>query len=55
MKRALACVLAVAGWYLLAAPATHKGVPDSCTTLSEWTLMARTEPPLIAPRLTGTI
>jgi len=36
MKRPLACVLAIAGWYLLYPPATHKGNPDSYTELSQW-------------------
>jgi hypothetical protein len=34
MKRALACILAIAGWYLLYPPAHHKGNPDSSTAPS---------------------
>jgi hypothetical protein len=36
MNRALACVIAVAGWYLLYPPATQKGSPDSSISLSKW-------------------
>jgi hypothetical protein len=38
MKRGLGCILAVAGWYLLYPPATHRGNPDSYTTLSQWNI-----------------
>jgi hypothetical protein len=36
MKRALACVLAIAGWYLLYPPASLKNDPDSPASLSKW-------------------
>ena len=36
MKHGLACILAIAGWYLLYPPATYKGNPDSYTALSQW-------------------
>ena len=36
MKRALACVLAIAGWYLLYPPASLKNDPDSPSSLSKW-------------------
>ena len=38
MKPSLACILAIAGWYLLYPPATHKGNPDSYTALSQWNI-----------------
>jgi len=38
MKHAFACTLAIAGWYLLYPPATHKGNPDSYTPLSHWNI-----------------
>jgi hypothetical protein len=37
MNRSL-CILAIAGWYLLYPPATHKGNPESYTTLSQWNI-----------------
>ena len=37
MNRSL-CVLAIAGWYLLYPPSTHKGNPESYTTLSQWNI-----------------
>jgi hypothetical protein len=33
-----ACILAIAGWYLLYPPATHKGNPESYTALSQWNI-----------------
>ena|SRR5947209_4326355 len=36
MNRSFACILAIAGWYLLYPPATHNGNPDSYTALSHW-------------------
>ena len=36
MKRALACVLAIAGWYLMYPPATQRSGPDSQAPLSKW-------------------
>jgi hypothetical protein len=38
MNRSMACALAVAGWYLLYPPATHKSNPDSHISLSQWTI-----------------
>ena len=38
MKRALVCVLAIAGWYLLYPPATQKGDPQSPAPLSSWVI-----------------
>jgi len=38
MKGVFACVLAIAGWYLLYPPATHKSSLDSYTSLSEWNI-----------------
>jgi len=36
MKRALACILAIAGWYLIYPPATNKAGSDSQASLSKW-------------------
>lgn len=36
MKHALACILAITGWYLLYPPAMYKGNADSYTALSQW-------------------
>jgi hypothetical protein len=36
MKHGLACILAIAGWYLLYPPATHNSSPDSYPALSHW-------------------
>ena len=38
MKRSFACIIAIAGWYLLYPPAIHKGSPDSYTSLSQWNI-----------------
>ena len=38
MDRALACILAIAGWYLLYPPAIHNGDPDSYAALSQWNI-----------------
>jgi hypothetical protein len=38
ITRALVCVLAIAGWYLVYPPAAHKGNPDSYTALSQWNI-----------------
>ena len=38
MKRALACVLAIAGWYLLYPPARQNGGPDSEAYPSSWVI-----------------
>jgi hypothetical protein len=38
MNRALACTIAIAGWYSLYPPATHKSNPDSYTALSQWNI-----------------
>jgi hypothetical protein len=38
MKRALARIFAIAGWYRLYPAATHKGNPDSYTALSQWNI-----------------
>jgi hypothetical protein len=38
MKCSFACIIAIAGWYLLYPPAHHKGNPDSSTAPSEWTI-----------------
>jgi hypothetical protein len=36
MKCALACIFAIAGWYLLYPPATQQSAPDSQVSLSKW-------------------
>ncbi len=36
MKHWLACIIAIAGWYLLYPPATQKSGPDSYPALSQW-------------------
>jgi hypothetical protein len=36
MKHGLACILAIAGWYLFYPPATHNSSPDSYPVLSHW-------------------
>jgi hypothetical protein len=36
MKRGLACIIAIAGWYLLYPPVTQQGSPDSYPALSQW-------------------
>jgi hypothetical protein len=36
--RLLACILAIAGWYLINPSATQKGGPDSYTSLSKWVI-----------------
>jgi hypothetical protein len=36
MTHAFACIIAIAGWYLIYPPATHKGDPDSRVSLSKW-------------------
>jgi hypothetical protein len=36
MKRSLACIIAIAGWYLLYPPVNHNGSPDSQASLSKW-------------------
>jgi hypothetical protein len=36
MKHKLACIIAIAGWYLLYPPAAQKGSPDSYAALSRW-------------------
>jgi hypothetical protein len=38
MNRACACILAIAGWYLLYPPATKMGNPDSYTALLHWNI-----------------
>ena len=38
MKHPVACIIAIAGWYLLYPPATNNGNPDSYTALSEWNI-----------------
>jgi hypothetical protein len=38
MNRAPACILAIAGWYLLYPPAAHSRHPESYNTLSEWNI-----------------
>jgi hypothetical protein len=38
MKHGLACIFAIAGWYLLYPPATHTGNPDSYAALSQWNI-----------------
>jgi len=38
MTRSFACIIAIAGWYLLYPPAIHKGNPDSYTALSQWNI-----------------
>ncbi|MBV8773473.1 MAG: hypothetical protein JO166_14265 [Deltaproteobacteria bacterium] len=38
MKYARACIFAIAGWYLLYPPATHKGGSESYSTLSRWNI-----------------
>jgi hypothetical protein len=37
MKCALACILAISGWYLLYPPATQ-GNPEAYTALSQWNI-----------------
>jgi hypothetical protein len=36
MKHRLACIIAIAGWYLVYPPATQRGGPDSYPALSGW-------------------
>jgi len=36
MKHGLACILSIAGWYLLYPSAIYQGNPDSYTALSQW-------------------
>jgi len=38
MKHALACIIAIAGWYLIYPPASHKGSLDSYTAPSQWNI-----------------
>jgi hypothetical protein len=38
MNRPFACILVIAGWYLLYPPATQKGSLDSYTSLSKWVI-----------------
>jgi len=38
VKCLFACILAIAGWYLLYPPANHMGNPDSYTALSQWNI-----------------
>jgi hypothetical protein len=38
MRHAFACILAIAGWYLVYPPATHNGNPESYTALSGWNI-----------------
>jgi hypothetical protein len=36
MKHGFACILAIAGWYLLYPPVTHQGDRDFQASLSKW-------------------
>ena len=36
MKREFACIIAIAGWYLLYPPAIQRSGPDSYPALSRW-------------------
>jgi hypothetical protein len=36
MKHKLACIIAIAGWYLLYPPVTRNSGPDSYPALSRW-------------------
>ena len=36
MKRALSCILAIAGWYLLYPPVNHDGSPYAQAPLARW-------------------
>jgi hypothetical protein len=47
MKHAFACILAIAGWYLLYPVATHKGSPDCYPALPQWDIDSSydTDPP----------
>jgi hypothetical protein len=36
MNRPFACIIAIAGWYLVYPPATRNGNPDSYISLSQW-------------------
>ena len=38
MKCAVACILAIAGWYLLYPPPSYQGGPDSPAGLSKWVI-----------------
>ena len=38
MKHVIACIIAIAGWYLLYPPATNNGNPDSYAAMSEWNI-----------------
>src|SRR5262245_38447921 len=40
MNRALACVIAIAGWYLMYPPVTHKGETNSRAALSKWEIIS---------------
>ena len=52
MNRALACILAIAGWYLLYPPATDTGNPHSYTAMSHWSKDGSMAQLRIAVRLT---
>jgi hypothetical protein len=36
MKHGFACILAIAGWYLLYPPVNHNGFPDLQASISKW-------------------